>query len=94
MAANKLLIPKSRNAVFLPTELRAQIEPEVAKLGWEVLTDRIFAWISDAERNKPFLKGSGRDTFGKWKGQLIMTEGWRQLQEFGFAKGQVDPFHY
>ncbi|RFU80070.1 very-long-chain acyl- dehydrogenase [Trichoderma arundinaceum] len=46
--------------LFLPAELRAQIEPEVAKLGWEVLTDRIFIWISDAERNKPFIKGSGR----------------------------------
>ncbi|KAK4064126.1 uncharacterized protein Triagg1_9105 [Trichoderma aggressivum f. europaeum] len=76
--------------LFLPAELREQIEPEVAKLGQEVLADRIFAWITDAERNKPYLKGSGRNAFGQWQGKLIMTEGWRQLQEFGFAKGQVD----
>ncbi|KAL6819988.1 very-long-chain acyl-CoA dehydrogenase [Trichoderma camerunense] len=75
--------------LFLPAELREQIEPEVAKLGQEVLADRIFAWITDAERNKPYLKGSGRNTFGQWQGKLIMTEGWRQLQEFGFAKGFV-----
>lgn len=77
--------------MFLPAELREQIEPEVAKLGQEVLADRIFAWITDAERNKPYLKGSGRNAFGQWQGKLIMAEGWRQLQEFGFAKGQVDP---
>lgn len=76
--------------VFLPAELREQIEPEVAKLGQEVLADRIFAWITDAERNKPYLKGSGRNAFGQWQGKLVMTEGWRQLQEFGFAKGQVN----
>ncbi|EHK22992.1 uncharacterized protein TRIVIDRAFT_222251 [Trichoderma virens Gv29-8] len=76
--------------LFLSAELRAQIEQEVSKLGREVLTDRIFAWITDAERNKPYLKGSGRNAFGQWQGKLIMTEGWRQLQEFGFAKGQVD----
>ncbi|KAJ4865562.1 acyl-CoA dehydrogenase, middle domain-containing protein [Trichoderma breve] len=75
--------------LFLPAELREQIEPEVAKLGQEVLADRIFAWITDAERNKPYLKGSGRNAFGQWQGKLIMAEGWRQLQEFGFAKGFV-----
>ncbi|KAM0252778.1 hypothetical protein ACHAQJ_007616 [Trichoderma viride] len=75
--------------LFLPTDLRAQIESEVARLGQDVLTDRIFAWISDAERNKPYLKGSGRSAFGQWKGELVVTEGWRKLQEFGFAKGQV-----
>ncbi|KAL6796260.1 very-long-chain acyl-CoA dehydrogenase [Trichoderma sp. SZMC 28013] len=75
--------------LFLPAELREQIEPEVAKLGQEVLADRIFAWITDAERNKPYLKGSGRNAFGQWQGKLVMTEGWRQLQEFGFAKGFV-----
>ncbi|KAL7894253.1 very-long-chain acyl-CoA dehydrogenase [Trichoderma sp. SZMC 28014] len=75
--------------LFLPADLRDEIEPEVARLGQEVLTDRIFAWISDAERNKPYLKGSGRSAFGKWKGELVTTEGWRRLQEFGFAKGFV-----
>ncbi|KAM0518936.1 hypothetical protein ACHAPE_003926 [Trichoderma viride] len=75
--------------LFLPADLRDEIEPEVARLGQEVLTDRIFAWISDAERNKPYLRGSGRSAFGKWKGELVMTEGWRKLQEFGFAKGFV-----
>lgn len=80
---------KQTNIVFLPADLRDEIEPEVARLGQEVLTDRIFAWISDAERNKPYLKGSGRSAFGKWKGELVTTEGWRRLQEFGFAKGQV-----
>ncbi|KAL6691288.1 very-long-chain acyl-CoA dehydrogenase [Trichoderma pleuroticola] len=75
--------------LFLLAELRKQIEPEVAKLGQEVLADRIFAWITDAERNKPYLKGSGRNAFGQWQGKLVMAEGRRRLQEFGFAKGFV-----
>ena len=84
------VVNKSCEIVFLSDKVRAEIEPEVSKLGREVLTDRIFEWITDAERNKPYLKGSGRNAFGQWQGKLIMTEGWRRLQEFGFEKGQVD----
>ncbi|KAK7413398.1 hypothetical protein QQX98_007700 [Neonectria punicea] len=66
-----------------------KVGPEVAELGNEVLSDQVFAWVTDAEHNKPYLKGSGRDVFGQWKGDLVTGEGWRGLQNFGLAHGFV-----
>ncbi|KAF7560880.1 hypothetical protein G7046_g3256 [Stylonectria norvegica] len=61
--------------LFLPSHVARQVEAEVAALGDEVLSDRVFSWVTDAERNKPYLKGSGRDAFGKWTGELVTGEG-------------------
>ncbi|KAI1054056.1 hypothetical protein LB507_007215 [Fusarium sp. FIESC RH6] len=75
--------------LFLPKHIIRQVEAEVAALGDDVLSDEIFTWITDAERNKPYIKGSGRDVFGQWKGDLVTGEGWRGLQNFGLSKGFV-----
>ncbi|KAJ6440460.1 acyl-CoA dehydrogenase [Purpureocillium lavendulum] len=74
---------------FLPAHVRAKSEADVAALGHDVLTDQIFAWITDAERNQPYVRGSGRDVFGQRDSELICTEGWRELQNFGITKGLV-----
>lgn len=76
-------------SLFLPKNLQNETSSEMAQLGSDVLADDVFAWITDSEHNKPYLKGSGRSSFGTWEGQLITTEGWRKLQEFGQAKGFV-----
>ncbi|SPQ21036.1 5d6e90a4-993f-4e89-ac35-7d7a8761ef99 [Thermothielavioides terrestris] len=75
--------------LFLPRPLLDQISPEVARLGDEVLSPQIFDWVADAERNQPYLRGGGRDAFGKPRSELVVTEGWRKLQDFGFQKGFV-----
>ncbi|KAF5003657.1 hypothetical protein FDECE_9800 [Fusarium decemcellulare] len=75
--------------LFLPKHVIRQVEAEVATLGNDVLSDQVFSWISDAELNKPHLKGSGRDAFGRWKGDLVTGEGWRGLQDFGLSRGIV-----
>jgi len=75
--------------LFLPQHIVRQVEAEVATLADEVLSDQVFAWITDAELNKPYLKGSGRDVFGQWKGDLVTGEGWRGLQNFGLSHGFV-----
>lgn len=59
----------------------------MVRLGEEVISDQVFAWVTDAERNKPYLRGSGRDVFGQWSGDLVTGEGWRRLQDFGFSHG-------
>jgi hypothetical protein len=64
-----------------------QISPEAAKLGDDVLTEQVLDWVTDAERNQPYLRGNGRDAFGKPRSELVVTEGWQKLQEFGFKKG-------
>ncbi|ROT41451.1 hypothetical protein SODALDRAFT_331180 [Sodiomyces alkalinus F11] len=75
--------------VFLPPDIRTAVEPELAQLGEDVLSDQIFAWITDAERNKPYLRGAGRDAFGRPRSHLVVGEGWRRLQEFGLCNGFV-----
>ncbi|KAH8893371.1 hypothetical protein GQ53DRAFT_112286 [Thozetella sp. PMI_491] len=75
--------------LFLPAPIVEQVGPEIAQLGDAVLSPQIFDWISDSERNLPYLRGSGRDAFGKPKSELVVSEGWRKLQEFGFEKGMI-----
>ncbi|KJZ79613.1 hypothetical protein HIM_01082 [Hirsutella minnesotensis 3608] len=75
--------------LFLSAQVRAGTEAEMAALGQDVIADQVFAWVTDAERNKPYVSGGGRDVFGRRAGQLVTTEGWRQLQNFSISKGQA-----
>ncbi|EGX90750.1 acyl-CoA dehydrogenase [Cordyceps militaris CM01] len=65
----------------------SQTQDEVAELGQDVLSDQVFTWVSDAYRNLPYLKGSGRSSFGHHTGELVTGEGWRELQSMGISKG-------
>lgn len=69
--------------------MASQIQGEVAQLGEDVLSDQVLAWITDAEKNTPYLAGHGRDIFGKTTSKLVVGEGWRSLQAFGIARGIV-----
>ncbi|KAL2152575.1 hypothetical protein VTH82DRAFT_5759 [Thermothelomyces myriococcoides] len=75
--------------LFLPASVLDQTAPEISQLADEVLSKQVFDWISDAEHNQPYLRGNGRDAFGKPTNELVVTEGWRKLQEFGFKKGFI-----
>ncbi|KAG6106250.1 hypothetical protein E4U31_000907 [Claviceps sp. LM219 group G6] len=61
--------------------------PEVLSIGKDVLSDQVFVWVTDAERNKPYIKGFSRDAFGRWKGDLVTGEGWRNLKDLRITKG-------
>lgn len=69
------------------------VEPDFARFGDDVLSPHIFDWVTDAERNLPYIRGNGRDAFGKPKSELVVTEGWRKLQDFGIQNGVV-AFNY
>lgn len=73
--------------MFLPPSVFKAVEPDLSKLGDDVLSDTIFNYVTDAEKNLPYLRGNGRDAFGKPKSELVVTEGWRKLQDFGIEKG-------
>lgn len=75
--------------VFLPQEVNNAIALELEQFGEEVLSRKVLGWVTDAERNLPYLKGSGRDTFGRRTSELVVAEGWQQLQSFGITNGQV-----
>lgn len=69
--------------------MASQVRGEVAQLGEDVLSDRVFAWVTDAEKNPPYLAGHSRDIFGKLTSKLVVGEGWRTLQAFGIERGIV-----
>ncbi|PHH82735.1 hypothetical protein CDD82_4991 [Ophiocordyceps australis] len=75
--------------LFLPSDIRQQTSGDTAALGQQVLSDVIFSWVTDAERNKPYVKGTGRQVFGQRATELVTSHGWQQLQAFGISKGLV-----
>lgn len=75
--------------MLIPPELRQQVEPEIAELGEDVLAPHIFDLVTDAERNLPYLRGGGRNAFGRSTSELVTGEGWRGLQAFGIERGIV-----
>ncbi|KAG6122987.1 hypothetical protein E4U14_002359 [Claviceps sp. LM454 group G7] len=73
--------------VLLSRQVISQAGPEVLSIGKDVLSDQVFVWVTDAERNKPYIKGFSRDAFGRWKGDLVTGEGWRNLKDLRITKG-------
>jgi hypothetical protein len=73
--------------VFLPISVIDAVTPELAKFGDEILSRRIFDWVTDAERNLPYLRGDGRNAFGRRTSELVASNGWRSLQNFGIENG-------
>ncbi|KAG4441009.1 hypothetical protein IFR05_003516 [Cadophora sp. M221] len=74
---------------FIPKSILDSVTPELSAFGQEVLSKQILHWVTDAEKNVPYLKGGGRDAFGKKSSELVVTEGWKRLQDFGIQNGIV-----
>ena len=73
--------------MLVPPDIIRKVEPELAQLGADVLDPHIFDLITDAERNLPYIRGSGRNAFGRETTELVTGEGWRGLQAFGIERG-------
>lgn len=81
--------------MFLPSDIRSRVEPELSAIGDKVLSQEIFDAITDSERNVPYLRGSGRNAFGQPRSDaLVVTEGWTKLQNFGIENGFVISFYF
>ncbi|KAG9235445.1 putative acyl-CoA dehydrogenase [Amylocarpus encephaloides] len=75
--------------LFLPETIVESTTQDLSRFGDEVVSKKVFDWVSDAERNTPYLRGSGRDSFGRKTDELATSEGWRNLQDMGFKEGIV-----
>ena len=73
--------------LFLPTEVRTSIAPELSTFGDKVLSPRILSLVLDAERNLPYVKHW--DSWGKRRDELVTSTGWQQLQRVGIEEGIV-----
>lgn len=76
--------------MFVPATIISLVEAELSTLGDKVLAPEIFDAVTDAERNVPYLRGGGRDAFGRpTSDALVVTEGWTKLQNFGLQHGSA-----
>ncbi|KAI0867612.1 very-long-chain acyl-CoA dehydrogenase [Hypoxylon argillaceum] len=76
--------------LFLPADIAQTVAPEITRLGEEVLQQHVFDWVTDAEKNQPYVTGGGRHAFGQpVSTKLVVAEGWRKLQDFSIEKGFV-----
>ncbi|KAI0403988.1 very-long-chain acyl-CoA dehydrogenase [Xylaria palmicola] len=81
---------KRVSKLFLPADIARTVAPEITRLGDEVLQQHMFDWVTDAEKNQPYISGGGRNAFGQpVSTKLVVAEGWRKLQHFSVEKGFV-----
>ena len=76
--------------VYLPKSVLQDVHAEFKRFGEEVLSKHVIDWVSDAERNLPYVKGSGYDSFGHRVDELVTSEGWKRLQELGLQHGYAN----
>ncbi|PHH53172.1 Acyl-CoA dehydrogenase family member 11 [Ceratocystis fimbriata CBS 114723] len=72
--------------LFVPQNLVSDTRPDLVQLGRDVIAPSVFEWITDAERNTPYIKENSHDTLSNSDSQVVMGEGWRQLQAFGQSR--------
>lgn len=76
--------------MFLPADILIEVEPELKALGDRFLSQDIFDAVTDAEKSVPYLRGSGRDAFGRpTSDSLVVTEGWTKLENIGIENGSA-----
>lgn len=74
--------------VFVPPQILDKIAPEIEQLCDDALEPQVYDWVTDAERNQPYLSGGGKNAFGQpVSSKLVLSEGWKRLQDIGFEKG-------
>lgn len=75
-------------SVFVPQQIFDKVAPEIEQLCNDALEPRVFDWVTDADKNQPSLSGSSKNAFGQpVSSKLVLSEGWRRLQDLGFEKG-------
>ncbi|KAI1875671.1 uncharacterized protein JN550_001957 [Neoarthrinium moseri] len=74
--------------LFVPQDILSKEATEIEQLCEDALDPVVLDWVSDAERNQPYVSGGGKNAFGQPNSsKLVLSEGWRQLQNLGFEKG-------
>ncbi|EME84913.1 uncharacterized protein MYCFIDRAFT_173808 [Pseudocercospora fijiensis CIRAD86] len=74
---------------YLPPHILEELNPKLIKYGNEAISDQINDWISDAERNPPYLKKRDVWTNEFPHDKLITSHGWKELGKWGISNGVV-----
>ena len=72
---------------YLPKRLLDRLEPRLEQFGQAAVSDAINQWISNAERDPPYVKP--RNIWGEKYpyDRLVTSEGWKQLGRWGISSG-------
>lgn len=74
--------------LFVPAQVLQGASPEIEQLCDETLSPQVLEWVTDAEKNQPYISGGGKNAFGRpVDTKLVVTEGWKKLQDRGFENG-------
>ncbi|KAF3018176.1 hypothetical protein E8E14_011138 [Neopestalotiopsis sp. 37M] len=74
--------------LFVPAQVLQGAAPEIEQLCDETLSPQVLEWVTDAEKNQPYISGGGKNAFGRpVDTRLVVTEGWKKLQDRGFENG-------
>lgn len=74
---------------YLPSDLFKAVVPELTALASEATSERIQNWVSNAEKQQPYVK-----THNVWGRRYdvdrpVTSDGWKQLGKWGAQRGSV-----
>jgi len=74
---------------YLPAAVLADVRPRLAAFGEEAVSPQINDWISNAEREQPYVKT--RSVWGSKYAydRLVTSTGWKELGKWGARNGYV-----
>lgn len=77
---------------YLGSDLADDVLPQLTKFGDEAVSDTVHAWISNAEKEEPYVKQY--DVWGRRYpyDKLVTAEGWKRLGAWGAKNGFVLAF--
>ena len=80
-------VPLTPVLVYLPKQIRQDLEVDLLRFGSLVLQPSTLALTRDVENHPPTLRA--HDTWGRRIDELSTSHGWKSLQEVGIAEGIV-----
>lgn len=74
---------------YVPPKVLNVVEPRLTKFAGEAISDEVYEWISNAEREQPYVKT--RNVWGARYpfDRLVTSHGWKQLGKWGARNGYV-----
>lgn len=72
---------------YLPPVVYSQLRPRLEAFGAEAVSDEVHEWISNAEKQPPYVKT--RNVWGEKypHDRLVTSEGWKRLGAWGVRNG-------
>jgi hypothetical protein len=74
-------------SAYLPSKVLKTVEPRLTKFADEAISDEVYEWISNSEREQPYVKT--RNVWGARYpfDRLVTSHGWKQLGKWGAKNG-------